>query len=165
MASLSTVVELIFNGVDNTRGAINGVVDGLGKIDASVQGIAAPFASFADGLLKAEAAALALATTIGVLAVKEAIKFQDSLYLVQKQLGDSGVDIDEARLKIEALGQTYGINANEVAASVAGFLAAGYDYQTAAELVETSTQFMIAAELEAAEATEILNRSYRRVPN
>lgn len=166
MASLSTTVELIFNGIDNASGPIRGVDSALGGLGAKVQGIAAPFADLADGLLKAEAAALAFGATVATLAVRETVKFQDSLYLVQKQLGDSGISIDQARQDIEALGLTYGINANKVAESVAGFLAAGYDYQTAASLVSTSTQLMIAGELDAAFAVEAINKSLAgfRVP-
>ena len=160
MADLSTVVELIFSGnADGARQAIDQISGDLGKLDSGIQGIAQPIGDFADSLIKAEAAALALGAAVAVLAVRETIQFQDSLYLVEKQLGDTGVSIEQARQDIESLGLTYGINANEVAQSVAGFLAAGYDYQTAARLVETSTQFMIAAEISAADATEILNRS------
>jgi TP901 family phage tail tape measure protein len=159
MASLSTVVELIFNGVNNASSAIGQVAGDLGKLDGKVQGLAEPFADLANSLLKAEAAILGLGAAFMVLAVKETIAFQDSLGLVEKQLGDSGVTIDQARLDIEAFGLTYGINANKVAESTAGFLAAGYDYEVAARLVATSTQLMIAGELDAAFAVEAINKS------
>lgn len=159
MASLSSVIEIIFNATNNASREIDRLVGDLGKLDDNVQAIAAPFADLANGLLKAEAAALAFGAAVAVLAVRETVKFQDALYLVQKQLGDSSVSMDQARQDIEALGLTYGINANEVAQSVAGFLAAGNDYQTAAKLVETSTQLMIAGELEASFAVDAINKS------
>lgn len=159
MASISSVIDIIFNATNNASREIDRLAGDLGKLDANVQGIAAPFADLANGLLKAEAAALAFGAAVAVLAVRETVKFQDSLYLVNKQLGDSGVSIDQARKDIEALGLTYGTNANEVAKSVAGFLAAGFDYQTSARLVETSTQLMIAGELEASFAVDAINKS------
>jgi len=159
MASIQSVIEIIFNATNNASDEIGRLGDDLGKLDANVQGIAAPFADLANGLLKAEAAALAFGAAVAVLAVRETVQFQDSLYLVNKQLGDSGVSMDEARVKIEALGLQYGINANEVAKSAAGFLAAGHDYETSAKLVETSTQLMIAGELDAAFAVDAINKS------
>lgn len=159
MASLSSVIEIIFNATNNASQEIDRLGTDLSKLDSNVQGIAAPFADLANGLLKAEAAALAFGAAVAVLAVRETMRFQDSLYLVQKQLGDSGVSIDEARVKIESLGLQYGINANEIAKSAAGFLAAGYDFETAAKLVATSTQLMIAGELDASFAVEAINKS------
>lgn len=159
MASIQSVIDLIFNGVDNASGTIKGISGNLGALDQAAQGIAAPFASLADSLLKAEAAVLALGAAVGILAIRETVKFQDSLYLVDKQLQGSGVALDDAREKIEALGLQYGINANEIAASMAGFLAGGNDFKQSAILVETALQFMIAGEIEATKATDILTAS------
>lgn len=166
MASLNSVINLIFNATNNASGAINAIAGDLGKLDVGVQGVAAPFADLANSLLKAEAAAFAFGAAISVLAVRETIQFQDSLQLVAKQLGDSGVSIEQARKDIEALALAYGINANEVAKSLAGFLAAGQSYESSAQLVATSTQLMIAGELEAAFAVEAINKSLAgfRVP-
>lgn len=152
MASIDQVVQLIFKGVDQASGTING--------------IAKPLAGIANAMLVAETAALALGAAIGVKAVQESVKFQDSLYLVQKQLGENGPSIEQARQDIEGLALQYGINANDVAQSVADFLAAGYDYETSAKLVATSTQLMIAGQLEAQFATDAIKKSLAgfRVP-
>lgn len=152
MADINQVVKLIFKGVD--------------QASSTIDGIAKPLAGIANSMLVAETAALALAGAIGVKAVQESVKFQDSLYLVQKQLGDTGPSIEQARADIEGLALQYGINANEVAQSVADFLAAGYDYETSAKLVATSTQLMIAGQLEAQFATDAIKKSLAgfRVP-
>lgn len=166
MASLSDVIDIIIRADDQASRGIASVGNALTDLDGRVQGVAAPFASLADGVLKADAVLAGLALTLGTLAVKETVQFQDSLYTVQKQLGDTGVSIEQARADIEALALAYGTNANEVAESVANFLAAGFDYQTSAKLVETSTQLMIAGQLEASTATDAITRSLAgfRVP-
>jgi TP901 family phage tail tape measure protein len=129
-------------------------------------GIADALASAANQVLLTEAALATLATTLGTLAVKEAATFADSLYLVQKQLGDSGTSIGQAQADIERLAAAYGLNANAVAQSMAGFLAAGYDYANSAQTVDNATQLMIAGELDAVTATEAITRSIAgfRVP-
>ena len=166
MASLTDTIEILIRAQDQTGAAFSAVGSGISSIADGVQGITGPMADLAKNIVLAEAAIGTLAIAIGTLAVKEAVQFEDSLYSVQKQLGDSGVSIEQARKDIEAFGLAYGTNANEVAGAVADFLAAGYDYETAAKLVETSTQLMIAGQLDAQTSTDAINRSLAgfRVP-
>lgn len=166
MASLTDTIEILIRAQDQTGAAFSAVGSGISSIADGVQGITGPMADLAKNIVIAEAAIGTLAIAIGTLAVKEAVQFEDSLYSVQKQLGDSGVSIEQARKDIEALGLTYGTNANEVAGAVAGFLAAGHDYETASQLVVTATQLMIAGQLDAQTATDAINKSLAgfRVP-
>ena len=156
MADLQSVIKIIFSGDDRVSQLTTDLAGKIGGLGSAAQTVAQPLADFAALLVKIETGAIAMGAALGVMAVRENIKFQDSLYLVQKQLGDTGVSIEQSRKDIEGLALQYGINANEVAASVAGFLAAGYDYKTAASLVKTSTELMIGGEVDAKTATEAL---------
>lgn len=166
MPGLSDTVKIIIEAEDRASATIKGLGDSMSSIGDRVGAVTGPLAGIADTILKVDTAAGALGAAFIGLAVNETVKFQDSLYLVNKQLGDSGIGIDEARTKIEGLALAYGANANDVAESMAGFLAAGNDYKTAASLVETSIQLMIAGELDAVKATDYINASLAgfRVP-
>ncbi len=170
MADLQSVVELVFRGIDEvseTSGKIAGNINAsFSGLSDKISGVAQPFADLANKLLLAEAALITFGVVIGQKAVAETVKFQDSLYLVQKQLGDQGPTIEQARQDIEAFAAQYGKNANDVAQSMAGFLAAGNDYKTSADLVKTSTMLMIAGELDAQFSTDALTQSLAgfRVP-
>lgn len=166
MTTTANTVELIIRARDEATATIqriNGELKGLG---GGLQGLSSIGSDLADKVLKAEAALAALGAALGALAVKEAATFADSLYLVQKQLGNTGVSIEQAQQDIERLALAYGQNANVVAQSLAGFLAAGYDYANAAKVAEQAMQLMIAGELDAQVATDALTRSIAgfRVP-
>ncbi len=156
MADLSSTIQIIISAVDDTGAAFRSVTDGVGRFAGSIEDATQPMADMAKGILAIDAAIAGIAIAFGVTAVNAANEFEDSLQLVDKQLSDTGPTLQQAREDIEALALQYGANANAVAGSAAGFLAAGYDYKTAASLIDTSTQFMIASELEATVSTKAL---------
>lgn len=166
MADLNNTIQIIIGAVDETAGAFRTAIGNVEDFSGSLETATQPLADLTKGILAADAAAAAVAITFGAVAVNASNEFEDSLYLVKKQLDDTGPSITQAREDIEALALQYGINANEVARSSAGFLAAGYDYETSAKLIESSTQLMIAGELEAKTATDAIINSLAgfRVP-
>lgn len=159
MADLSRTIQIIFEGVDNTPQALQSIGKGLEGFAGSVENATQPLADITQGILALDAAIVGLAAVIGSKAISETAKFEESLYKVQKQLGDTGPSLEQAREDIEAVALAYGTNANTVAESTAGFLAAGYDYETAAKLVDASTRLMIAGELQADVATKAITAS------
>lgn len=166
MADLSSTIDIIFRGVDNVSQAAQNVSSSLSSINGAAKNISDPFAGLASSLALIQGALLGVAGVMVGMAVNETVKFKDSLYLVDKQLAGSGVALDDARVKIEQLGLQYGINANDIAASMAGFLAGGNDFKNSATLVETALQFMIAGEISATKATDVLTAALSgwRVP-
>lgn len=166
MADLSRTIEIVFAGVNNTGAALSTVGRGLEDLSDKAARVTAPLAAVGKTIIAMDAAAAGLAAVLGTKAVQETNKFADSIYLVQKQLGDQGPGIEQARADIEGLALQYGKNANDVAQSMAGFLAAGNDYANSAGLVETSTRLMIAGDLDAITATDAITRSLSgfRVP-
>lgn len=159
MADLSKTIEIVFGAVNNTGTALTAVGSGLDGLATKARNITQPMADITKAVIALDAAAVGLATALGVTAVRESSKFADSLYLVEKQLGDQGPGIEVAREEIEGLARQYAKNANDVAGSMAGFLAAGNDYANSAGLVETATRLMIAGDLDAKTATDAITRS------
>lgn len=162
MADLSSVVELVFRGIDQASGAANNVrsaLQGVGKAADDVGKVAQPFADMADRLLLVQGAALALGGVMGALAYKEAVAFETSLLSLQKQLDESEGSAESYASKLEELGLKYGTNTNALVESAADFKAAGFDIQTSLGLVKQSLDLMIAGDITAAESTNILKNS------
>lgn len=159
MADLSKTIQIVFEAVDNTGTGISALSKGVGDLAGNLESATAPFADLTQKILAFDAVVVGLAATLGKAAIGETAQFEESLYLVKKQLDDLDPSLEEVRLAIQDVGLAYGVNANEVAKSTAAFMAAGYDYKTAAELVKSSTNLMIAGELGAAEATTAITAS------
>ncbi|MBV5310822.1 phage tail tape measure protein [Chromatium okenii] len=150
----------------NTANLIANIIIGADdQASSALQAIDGSVAALSKTLLAVGAIAGAFAVAMD--AVKEAINFADSLAEVQKQLGDSGISMEQVREDVEELANTFGINANAVAQSAAGFLAAGNDYQNSAGLVRTANSLMVAGGLDATTATDAITQSLAgfRIPS
>lgn len=159
MADLSQTIKIVFEGVDNTATALSSINQGIGDLADNLENATQPFADLTKGILAFDAVVVGLAATLAGAAIKETAQFEESMYLVAKQMGDTDKSLEDVRDEIETVGLAYGVNANEVAKATATFLASGKDYETSAKLVEASTQLMIAGELEASVATEAISAS------
>ena len=159
MADLSRTIQIVFEAVDNTGTGISALSKGIGDLAGNLEAATAPFANLTKSIIAFDALVVGLAATLGGAAIKETAQFEESMYLVAKQMGDTGKSMEEVKDDIEGVGLAYGINANEVAKSTAAFLASGYDYETSAKLVAASTQLMIAGELDASTATDAITAS------
>ena len=159
MADLSKTIQIVFEAVDHTGTGISALSKGIGDLAGNLQSATQPFADLTQKILAFDAVVVGLAATLGKAAIGETAQFEESLYLVKKQLDELDPSLEEVRLAIQDVGLAYGVNANEVAKSTAAFMAAGYDYKTAAELVKSSTNLMIAGELDAATATKAITAS------
>jgi len=100
-----------------------------------------------------------IAGAFGVKAVKEAIKFEDALLDLQKVLSDTEGSAEQFADTSEKLAVQFGVSSAEVLQSAADFKQAGFDISEAFLLTEASLKLVVASELEAAEASELLVRT------
>ncbi len=159
MANLQTTIELIFQGIDNASEVSNSVGKSLKGLNDTVDSITSPLADFAGSVAVVQGALVALTGVIGTLAYKESVEFQKGLLDLQKQMNDGEGDAKSYASALEALAVRYGTNANELVKSAADFKAGGYDIQTSIQLVKQSLDLMIAGDVSAAQATDIMKRS------
>jgi hypothetical protein len=103
MADLSKTIKIIFDSVDNTSGNINLVTSGIQKFADKVENATQPLADFTTGLLKAEAAALAVGAAVVLFAVKSSIEFEKALTDLNKVLGEGDGDIYDYIPKLKVL--------------------------------------------------------------
>lgn len=159
MASLQTVVELVFNGIDNASDVTKKISDSLGDLSGAAKDISQPFSELAGDLALVQVALTGVLGVVGTLAYKESVDFETSLISLQKQMDETEGSARDFGAVLETLGVKYGINANTLVESAADFKAAGYDIGTSTELVEQSLKLVIAGGVDAASAVDIMNRS------
>lgn len=159
MASTQSVIELIFNGIDNASQTANSVGKSLNDLNKSVSDVTQPFEDLADKLAIAQAALLAIAGVIGGLAYNESVKFQASLLDLQKQLDDGEGQARDYADAINQIALKYGENSNQVATASAEFKAAGFSISESLTLIQRSLDLSIAGGVSFDQAVKIINSS------
>ena len=154
MADLSSVIELIFRGVDDVSDVASKVSSSLSSVGSKVTDIAQPFASAAKGIEIFSAALAAAGTAMGVIAFNSAIKFESSLADLNKQLEVGEGDAKDYANTLNDLALKYGVNSNAVVASLTNFKAASFTASESLTLVKTSLDYVVASGLDAGFASE-----------
>ncbi len=112
----------------------------------------------AKGNIFAAAAAIgaSLAGALSFKAVGEAVGFEAALLDLQKVMSDSEGDAKAWTGTVEALSKQFGISATEILQGAANFKQAGFSVAEAFKLQEDASKLVVASDLEAAEAAELL---------
>lgn len=134
LESINAKLDKLAKGAEDTEAPVKSLGERFDELTGNLESATQPLADITNSILAFDAAVVGLAAVLGSKAIEETAKFEESLYLVQKQLGDTGPSLEKAKADIEAVALAYGTNANTVAESTASFLAAGYDYEAAAQL-------------------------------
>ncbi len=156
MSDAERVVSIIFNGVDNVSSVSGKIGSQLSAIGNVVEGVAHPFAVLGENILKTEAALVALAAGGLVYAISKSIDFESASIELLKVLGDESDRLDEAKQKALELSDAYGVSGTAILGAMANFKQAGFDLDGAMTLAANALDLVIAGDLEAAEASEIL---------
>lgn len=156
MADLKRTVEIIFSATDRTSQGIQSSVGAIQSFGSSVQSVSAPVASFTSTLIKAELAIGALAVGLGAIAFRESVEFESALLDLGKVLKDGEGDLNDYGNAMVDLALEFGVSSSELVQSQANFVQAGFSAQEAANLVRDSLNLVIAGDIEAAEASELL---------
>jgi TP901 family phage tail tape measure protein len=156
MADLEKTVAIIFEGVDQ-MGA--GVTSATGKIDdftGKLEQVAAPLATVTKSILALEVAAAAVAVAFGQKAIAEATKFEAALADLQKTLGEGDGSADSYAAELIELSNAYGVSSDQLVQSMANYKQAGFTADESLGLVKNGLDLVIAGDVEAARASEIL---------
>lgn len=156
MADLERVIQVVFNGVDRVSDTTRQISSNLSTLSNRVEGIAQPFASLTDGILKVDAALAALALGLGGVAFAKAVDFESAVADLKKQLDETDPPIEQLTRSIKDLALEFGISSAQLVQSTAGFKQAGFDASESLSLLEQSIRLVLAGEVEAGEASEIL---------
>lgn len=171
MADVQKTIEILFQGDDRLSSTIRGMsgeLDGLvtgfnvlGRAGDVIESIAQPFATLAKGVLATEAALGAMAAGGLAYSITKAVEFEAAAADLNKVLGDEADRLQEAQDKALELSSKYGVASSEVLASMANFKQAGFDLTGAMDLTASALDLVIAGDISAAEASDILVASLK----
>lgn len=128
MTDIKRNVEIIFSGKDDLSKNIK-------NISLAMSGLAAAGLAYA---------------------FSESVKLESALIDLAKVMGDQPAELEAAKKAAFDLAMTYGVSAENALESMANFKQAGFTAQEAMQLTKDALDLVIAGDLEAAEASEIL---------
>ena len=150
------IIDIVFRGVDQTSTITRDLSSGIDDFAGNVGKISGPMASAANKALALEGAILGVAAAFTGYAYVATAKYESSLLDLQKVMTDSEGSVEDYNDEIRRLSLTYGTTASDVLAGITSFKVAGFEMTESIELMENATKLMIAGDVQAAEATEIL---------
>lgn len=156
MTDISRTIEIIFGAVDQTGSGISSVADNLNRLTDATGNITEPLSEIADYAVKAEAAIVSLAGVYGGYAMVKASEFEQAQIDLAKVLTDIDPRIEEFTDSVMELSEQYGVSSAEILQGIANFKQAGFTAEEAALLQKNALDLMIAGDVEAANASEIL---------
>jgi TP901 family phage tail tape measure protein len=161
MADLEKTVSIIFSGVDDASKTINQVAKSLDSFSGGINKATQPLADLSSAVLKTEAALAALAAGGLAYAYAQSIKFEAATIDLKKVIGDEIGMLDEASEAALELSNQYGVASSSVLQSTADFKQAGFSVGEAMQLTKNALDLVIAGDIEASQASEILIASLK----
>jgi len=156
MADLEKSVSIIFSGIDKTGAIFSGIGKNLDQFSGKIQDVAQPLATVADGVLKVDAALVAMAAAGLSAAVYEAGKFSDSFKEIETLIDDTGVSVDQFRTDILNYARDSGKSIEDIEAAIYTAISAGTDYKDSLSLLDDSEKLSIATKSGLESSTKLL---------
>jgi len=144
MATTQSVIEIVFNGIDNTSRVLSDLGDAMGEFDGQLQGIAAPFADFADQLISVEAAALATGIALTGLAINAAGEFDTSFREIATLTDQTVEGLSGFRTELLAYAATSTQSLDQVTQATYNAISQGVDYTRSLEAVTVAEKLAVA---------------------
>lgn len=161
MADIQKVVEVIFGAIDNTGAGLSSVSGSLNSISDRASDITGPLSEVAEYAVKAELAVMALATAYGTYAVVKASEFETAQIDLNKVLNEGDPAIGTFTAGVMELSEQYGVSSAAILQGIANFKMAGFTAKEAADLQKSALDLVIAGDVEASRASEILISSLK----
>lgn len=156
MANTQQTIDIIFNGIDRTAGAISSVIDNVERGVNRVGDIAKPIANVTTGLLKFEAAILAAGAATTLLAIKTAGDFESAFSEIATLIDQPKAALQGFRQEIldYAAGSSQGLD--KITGALYGAISAGVDYTDALGVVGTAEKLAVASKADLSETLVLL---------
>lgn len=161
MADLNRTISIIFEGVDRMGAGVDSATRRIDGFTGKVEQVAQPMANMTKALLAAEAAMGGLAIAFGSKALDEAVKFESSLADLEKTLSDGEGSAGSYAEQIKLLSNEYGESSSDLLQTMANYKQAGFTAEESLGLVKDGLDLVIAGDVEAARASEILVQSLK----
>lgn len=164
MADIKNTISILFEADDKASDAVKRLGANVTDFGKAADSVTSFLAGMANNLLAVETAALAVGAAFATKAIGEAMKYESAVADLNKVL-DENEQKQFAALdkegKIDELALKYGIASTEVVAATANFKAAGFTFQESAQLQVDALNLVIAGEMGAEEASNLLVASLK----
>ena len=130
--------------------------EGIQGTGRSLEALSAPAANITKKFLLLEGAILSIGAAFAGKAFNESVKFESSLLELQKVLSEGEGVASDYTEQVDELAQKYGESASDILAGAATFKQAGFTAQEAFLLQKSALDLVIAGEIDAAQASELL---------
>ncbi|MBA3009720.1 MAG: phage tail tape measure protein [Proteobacteria bacterium] len=159
MADLTKTVRVLFQGEDSISPTMKSISSSLDKFSGRLEDVADPFSKITEGVLKLDAALIAMVGTGLILAFNASKDFETSTVGLKKILGEEIDQIDNVKESVLGLSNQYGQAAVSIMDSVSDFKRAGFDVADSMMLAKAGIDLVLGAteaELDVARSTEII---------
>ena len=156
MAASTTVIDLIFNGVDKTGAASAAVLKNLENFSKGAKDLTQPVADFTATAAKLEAGILGVGASVVAFSVKVASDFDSAFRQMTTLFQASSEDTAKFRADIQeyASGSTKSIE--DIGQSLLAAIGSGVKYSESLDLIKKSEQLAVATRADLKGTTEVL---------
>lgn len=156
MADLKKTVELIFDGVDKTGGAIRSVGSGLNSLVDKTGNVTGVMASVTESIVKLDVALAAAGVGITAFAVKLSDDFDTAFAEIATIIGQPADNLRDFQSQILEYSEVSTASLEEITNATYGAISAGVDYQDSLELIAAAEQLAIAGKADLGSTTTAL---------
>ncbi len=156
MADMNKTVEILFAGVDQTKGVFSDINKNFDSLSRNVEDVAQPLSNVADSVLGLDAALAGMAAAGLAVAVNQAGKFGDSFKEISTLIDDTGQGVDQFRTDILAYSRDSSKSIEDIESAIYTAISAGTDYKESLALLSDSEKLSIATKSELEASTKLL---------
>lgn len=159
MADFEKVVNIIFQGDDQSEKAFRSVASNVADLESIGTAVAAPFAKIADGILIADAALAAFVAGGMALAIREAGRFGDAFAEISTLIEAPAENLADFRSEIVEYAKESSASIGDINAAIYTAISAGVDYSQALNVLSNAEKLSIAGKADLEATTRLLASS------
>lgn len=156
MAASTTVIDLIFNGVDKTGAASAAVLKNLENFADGAKNITQPVADFTATAAKLEAGILGVGASVVAFSVKVASDFDGAFRQMTTLFEASSEDTAKFRADIQDYASTSTKSIEDIGQSLLAAIGSGVKYSDSLDLIKKAEQLAVATRADLKGTTEVL---------
>jgi len=161
MSNRNNTIEIFFQGVDNVSNITSSIQSNIQAFEGGITSAAQPLAGLTDDILSLNKAFLSMAAVYGGKALSQFSAFESATIDLKKVLDVTDPSLATFTKTSRELADTYGVASTKILQGIANFKQAGFSAKEAALLQKDALDLVIAGDVDAAAATEILIASLK----
>jgi TP901 family phage tail tape measure protein len=156
MATLDQTIQIIFDGVDNVGGVIDGVGQDLGNLSGAVQDVTGPLADITSNLLLFQGAAVGAGVALGALALAAADEFNTSFSEIATLTNATDEELSAFRQQLLDYGASSYSAFDQITSATYAAVSAGVAYGESVQFVSDAERLAIASKADLGDTTVLL---------